>query len=170
MNANNLIRHGLVCGALLTVLFFLPLVIFGPEPGFLKWSQHVGYTTMLLVMSATAFAMRAERGRAGAIGFTRAFFLGCGVSAIAALIFAIATGVFYAATGDVWSQAVYDFYLKNAAGDAKQLAEIEANKALFFNRPFQAALMFANVFVIGLVESIVGAWWFSRRGARQPAN
>lgn len=163
MNPNTLIRYGLVCGALLTFLFYLPLVIFGPTPGFLKVSQVVGYTTMLLVMSATVFAMRAERNRAGAVSFSRAFFLGCGVSAVAALIFAIATGVFYAATGDVWSQAVYDFYLKNAAGDSKQVAEIEANKALFFNRPFQVALMFANVFVIGVVESLIGAWWFSRR-------
>ena len=170
MNANNLIRHGLVCGALLTFLFYLPLLIVGPTPGFMKWGELVGYTTMFVVMSAAAIAMRAERDRAGAISFTRAFFLGCGVSAIAALIFGVATWVFYMVSGEAWSQAIYDFYLKNAGGDPKRIAELEANKAFFYNYPLQAAVMFATVFMIGVVESIIGAWWFSRRGARQPAN
>ena len=163
MKTNTLIRHGLVCGALLTFLFYLPLVIVGPTPGFLKWGELVGYTTMLLVMLATVLAMRAERDRAGAISFTRAFFLGCGVSAIAALIFGFATWVFFLVSGEVWSQAVYDFYLKNAAGNPKQIAELEANKSFFFNYPLQAAVMFATVFLIGAVESVIGAWWFSRR-------
>ena len=165
MNANTLIRHGLICGALLTFLFFLPLVIVGPTPGFFKWGELLGYTTMLLVMSATAIAMRAERDRAGAISFTRAFFLGCGVSAIAALIFGLGTWVFYMVSGEVWSQALYEFYLKNAAGNPKQIAELEANKAFFFNYPLQSAVMFATVFMIGVVESFIGAWWFSRRRA-----
>jgi hypothetical protein len=109
--------------------------------------------------------MRAERDRAGAISFSRAFFLGCGVSAIAALIFGIATWIFYMVSGQAWSQAIYDFYLANAAGNPKQMAELQANKAFFFNYPLQAAVMFATVFVIGVVESIIGAWWYSRRRA-----
>ena len=161
-----IVRYGLISGVLVTLLLWAPIVIFGPRPDYMKWGEVVGYTSMLLAMTATAFAMRAERDRAGGIGFTRAFFVGCGVSAIAGVIFGAATWLFYAASGDALPQALYEFYRQNAAGNPQQLAELEANKAMFFNLPLQAAVMFATVFLIGVVESLLAALWFSRRPAR----
>jgi uncharacterized membrane protein YhhN len=142
MNSNLLIRYGLIAGGLLTVLLFAPILIFGPAPEYMRWGEVFGYAAMLLAMTATAFAIRAERDRAGRISFSRALLIGCGVSAL------------------------YEFYRQNAAGDPHQLAQIEANKAWFFNRPLQAAVMFATVFLIGVVESLIAAIWFSRRRLR----
>jgi hypothetical protein len=166
MNSNLLIRYGLIAGGLLTVLLFAPILIFGPAPEYMRWGEVFGYAAMLLAMTATAFAIRAERDRAGRISFSRAFLIGCGVSALAGLIFGLGTWFFYALYGDALPEALYEFYRQNAAGDPHQLAQIEANKAWFFNRPLQAAVMFATVFLIGVVESLIAAIWFSRRRLR----
>ena len=165
MTRNLLIRYGLIAGSLVTFLLYLPIVVFGPVPEYMKWGEVFGYLSMLLVMTAAVFAIRAERDRAGSIGFTRALFIGCGVSAIAGLIFGVGTWLFFKVSGDALPQAIYEFYLHNAAGDARQLAELQANKGWFFNVPLQAAVMFATVFLIGLAESLIAAWWFSRRRA-----
>jgi hypothetical protein len=72
--------------------------------------------------------------------------------------------VTYALAGDELPQKLYEFYVQgirdsglDAAAQAAKLAELEQMKGLFFNRPLQAAVMFATVFLIGIAESIIGA-------------
>lgn len=156
------IRLGLLAGAILCVLMFAPIVLTGPDPTWMELGEVFGYASMVLVMSATYLAMRAERRQHGALSFGRAFRTGAAVSLVASLVFGIATWVFYALMGDKLPQALYEFYIAQAGGDAAKLAEIESMKDFLFNRPLGAALMFATVFVIGLIESLIGAWIVSR--------
>lgn len=89
---------------------------------------------------------------------------GIGVSLVAALVLGIATWLFYTWAGDALPQAAYEFYLKRAQGNPARVAEIEAMREFFFNQPLQGAAMFATLFLIGLAESLVAAWWVTRRG------
>ena len=156
------VRLGLIAGAILCVLMFAPILLVGPDPAWMEVGEVVGYASMVLAMSATYFAMRAERRQHGALSFGRAFRTGIAVSLVASLLFGLATWAFYAMMGDALPQAIYEFYAGQAAGDAGRLAQLESMKGLLFNRPLQAAVMFATVFLIGLVESLIGAWIVSR--------
>ena len=167
---NTWMRFGLIAGIVMGIVFFAPFFVFGASPGWMKVGQLVGYTTMVLCLTATWFAMRRERERLGGLGFGRALGVGVGVSAVAALLFGAATWVFYLIVGDELPRTIYEFYVANVRASglpddaiAAQLAELESMRALFFNYPLQAAIMAATVFVIGVVESLVGALVVSRR-------
>lgn len=163
---NVFVRYGVIAGGVLTVLMFAPYFLFGAKPEWMAIAEIVGYGSMLLCLSATYFAMRHERAQAPARpSYSRVFGVGVGVSAVAAAIFAVATYAFYSLVGDSLPQALYDFYVHKirtsgapAESVAAQLTELEGMKSLFYNKPLQAAVMFATVFVIGVVESALGAW------------
>lgn len=167
---NTFVRYGLISGALISVALFLPFFIFGAKPEWMKVGEIVGYTSMLLCLSATYFAMRQESQRRGGIGYGAALATGVGVSAVAGVLFGLATWVFYAAVGDALPEAMIAFYGEQirhsgatAAAIDSQLKELEAMRPFFFNRPLQGAVMAATVFVLGVFESLVGAWFASRR-------
>lgn len=172
---NTIVRYGAVAGAAIAVLLFAPYFIFGAKPEWMEVGEIVGYGSMVLCLSATVFAMRHERARHAAAGFSRLFGVGVGVSAVAGLVFGVATWAFYSLVGDALPQAIYEFYVhkittSGAPADAvaSQLAELDGMKGLLFNRPLQGAVMFATVFLIGVVESALGAWFVGRR-RREPA-
>jgi len=158
------IRLGLLAGAVICVLMFAPILIVGPDPRWMEWGEVFGYTSMVLAMSATYFAMRSEQRLSGPLSFGRAFRIGAAVSLVAAALFGIATWGFYVLMGDALPQGLYDFYVAKAAGDPSKLAELESMKMFLFNRPLQGAVMFATVFLIGVIESLIGAWLVGRPG------
>ncbi|HVE89436.1 MAG TPA: DUF4199 domain-containing protein [Burkholderiaceae bacterium] len=158
----NSIRLGLLAGAVISVLMFAPFLLVGPDPAWMEVGEIFGYTSMVLAMSVTYFAMRAERRKRGTLGFGPAFRTGIAVSLVASVVFGLTTWGFLAMMGDTLPQAMVEFYRVKAGDDPAKLAELESMKPLLFNPPLQAALMFATVFLIGLVESLVGAWIVSR--------
>lgn len=167
------LRYGAIAASALSVLMFAPYFIFGVRPEWMEVGELVGYGSMLLCMGATWFAMRRERERRGGLRYGQAFAVGVGVSAVAALVFGIATFGFYSVVGDTLPQAIYDFYadqIRDGGGSeaeiARQLGELEQMRPMFFDIPLQAGVMFATVFVIGVVESAVGAWFARSRPAR----
>jgi multisubunit Na+/H+ antiporter MnhB subunit len=167
---NTLLRFGLLAGGLLCLPMFGPYLLFGLRPEWMKAGEIIGYSSMVLCMSATYFAMRREQGRRGPLGYASLLTIGVGVSAVAGLVFGLATWIFYSAVGDALPEALLDFYLMQAndpalapAESARRVAEIESMKPLFFNRPLQAAVMFATVFVIGVAMSLAAAWLAGRR-------
>lgn len=164
------LRYGLIGGGLISVLLFAPYFIFGTRPEWMKIGEIVGYTSMLLCLTTTYFAMRQQAQRAGGIGFGAALAVGAGVSAVAGIAFGIATWVFYASVGDALPEALITYYgdqIRNSGATAaaidSQLKELDAMRPFFYNRPLQGAVMAATVFVIGVIESVIGAFLVSRR-------
>jgi hypothetical protein len=174
---NALLRYGTLAGVLISLMLFAPYFIFGARPEWMRLGEVVGYTSMILCMSATWFAMRREHERRGTLGYGAALAVGTGVSAIAGLLFGIATWVFYSLVGDALPEALIAFYAQQisdaglpAAETARRMQELESMRPLFFNRPLQGAVMAATVFVIGAIESLGFAWVVSRRGRAAPAH
>lgn len=171
---NAILRYSLISASILSLLMFGPYFLFGARPEWMKLGEIVGYTSMLLCLSATYFAMRAEAQRRGRLGYTRAFAIGAGVSLVAGLLFGLATIGFYSAIGDALPEALLAYYrdqIVHSGADpatiAAQLVQFEAMKPWFFNRPLQGAVMAATVFVLGIGVSVFAAWWVNRRVAIQ---
>lgn len=171
-----LIRYGLIAGVVLSVLMFAPYFIFGADPEWMRLGEIVGYTSMLLCLSATWFAMRRENARRGPLRYGGALLVGVGVSAVAAVLFGLATWGFYAAAGDALPEALIAFYrlqIENSGAAAEQIAQqlqqLESMKSMFYNRPLQAAVMAATVFVIGVLQSLIWALLVTRGARRQAA-
>jgi hypothetical protein len=174
---NTIVRYGLISGALISITLFLPFFVFGARPEWMKVGEIVGYTSMLLCLSATYFAMRHEAKRRGGIGYGAALATGAGVSAVAGILFGLATWGFYAAVGDALPETMLAYYgdqIRQSGAPAatidSQLKELDAMRPFFFNRPLQGAVMAATVFVLGVFESVVGAWFASRRSRALAAD
>jgi hypothetical protein len=166
-----LFRFGAVAGLVLCLPMFAPYFVFGLRPEWMSVGEVVGYASMLLCMTATYFAIKHEQRLRGPLGYGQALAVGAGVSAVAGLTFGAATWIFYLIVGDALPEALFQFYvnqINDAAGTeaerARRLAELDSMRPMFFNRPLQAAVMAATVFVIGVVESLAAAWWVVRRG------
>jgi Protein of unknown function (DUF4199) len=157
------LKYGGIAAIVMIVVMFTPMLVAGPQPAWMRVGEIVGYTTMLLAMTATYFAMRAEKARRGAMSYGAAFLVGVSVSLVAALVFAVATWLLYTALGDALPEALLAFYRDQAGGDPAKLAQVEGFRSFLYNRPLQAAVMFATVFPIGVLESLIGAWLITRR-------
>jgi hypothetical protein len=171
---NTLVRYGLIGGAAVSVLMFAPFFAFGTRPDWMRISEVVGYSSMLLCMSVTWFAMRRERARSGALTFGRALAVGIGVSGVAALLFGGATWLFYLVLGQPLIDGQVEYYalqIRTGGGSdaeiARRLTELESMRPMLSNRPLMAAVMAATVFLIGAAESLAGAYWITRRAARE---
>jgi hypothetical protein len=168
MNLSRPLRTGLVAGVVLVVAFFAPMLVVEPSKAWFRLGERIGYTTMVLAMSATWFAMARERRERGALGFGRGLAIGAAVSAVAAVLFGLATYVFYVAYGDTLVPMMLEWYAEQAraAGDpavvARKLAELEAMKPMMQNYGLAGLVMAATVFLIGIAESVLGALWLRR--------
>lgn len=173
-----ILTYGLLAGVVVDALMFGPIVVFGERPGWLRYAEIVGYSAMALSMTLAYFAMRHERARRGGfLSFSRGLGVGVGVTAIASLLFGLATYAFYWIVGDRLPQKLWDRYVAqirgsgaDAASIARQLAEMEQMRSLFFSYAFQAALMFATLFLIGLAISLVSAALLRRPPPRTAAG
>lgn len=160
-----ILKYGLFAGIVINVLMFGPIALFGHREDWLRYGEIFGYSAMVLTMTATWFAIRHARSQqAGPFSFSRGLGIGVGVSAVASLLFGLVTYAFYWIVGDAFVQKMWDHYdsqIRNsgaaAASIARQLAEMEQMRPLFYNYAFQAALMFATLFLIGLAISVVSA-------------
>jgi hypothetical protein len=164
-----LIRHGLIAGAAISVLMFAPQFLFGMRTEWMKVSELFGYTGMMLCLSATYFAMRRESAVRGGLGYGSALAVGVGVSTVAGVLFGITTWMFLVYSGDALPERLMEFYAMqirdsgaNAEVMAAKLKELEQMRPLLYNHPLQGVVMGATVFLIGVVESLLGAWLVSR--------
>lgn len=159
------VKWGLGSGFAVCAVMFGPSALFGPHPEWMSWGQIVGYSAMVLCMSATYFAMREDRARRGGrIGYGAALATGVGVALAASVLFGCGTSLFYLAWGDALPEAILAFYTDRITHSGmpqadidRQLAEMASMRHLLFDPWLQGAVMAATLFPIGLLESLIGA-------------
>lgn len=159
------VKWGLGSGLAVCAVFFGPSALFGPHPEWMQWGEIVGYSAMVLCMSATYFAMREDRARRGGrIGFGAALATGVGVAFGASVLFGFGTSLFYLAWGDALPEAILTFYTDKLTHSGlpqadidRQLAELASMRDFLFNPWLQGVVMSATLFPIGVLESLIGA-------------
>ena len=160
-----ILKYGLIAGLVVGGFELATFVLFSGMPP-LKYGMVIGYTTMLIALSAVFVGIKRHRDqdRGGVIGFWRALGVGLGISFIA--------GVFYVAAWEaVQSMMHMDFassYAKaiiasqkaKGASDealAKLSAEMEAFKVQYANPLYRLPMTFAEIFPIGVLVSLISA-------------
>lgn len=126
----------------------------------------VGYLTMLVALSMVFVGVKQYRDAVlgGVIRFSTAFWMGLGISAVAAL--------FYVASWEVYmyltNYTFMDEYVAKAIADmrdsgapaaevAKFTADMEAMKVQYANPMFRMAFTFSEIAPVGLIVSLVSA-------------
>ena len=160
-----ILKYGLIAGLVVGGFEFATFVLFSGMPP-LKYGMVVGYTTMLIALSAVFVGIKRHRDvdRGGVIGFWPALGVGLGISFIA--------GIFYVAAWEaVQSMMHMDFAssyaqaiiasqkAKGASAEAlaKLTTEMEAFKVQYANPMYRLPMTFAEIFPIGVLVSLVSA-------------
>jgi hypothetical protein len=160
-----ILKYGVIAGL---IVGGFEIGIFSAFSGMppLKYGMLIGYTTMLIALSAVFVGIKKHRDvdRGGVIGFWPAFGIGLGVSFIAGIFYVIAWEVVQAMTqmdfASAYAQAIINSEKANGAS-AEALAKLTAEMAEFqvqYADPmFRLPMTFTEIFPVGVLVSLISA-------------
>lgn len=161
----NIFIYGTIAGVIVAIPTFGLTVLLKDHPPE-SYGLLIGYTTMLIALSAIFVAIKRQRDveGGGVIRFWPALALGLGVSAIAGICYVLAWEAALAVTGmdfggDYARALIAAEKAKGVSGAAlaKFTAEMEAFKAQYANPLYRLPMTFAEIFPVGVLVSIVSA-------------
>jgi hypothetical protein len=163
----SIIRFGLVYGLALVSAFYVSHLVLGTSPDNFAMSEVVGYSVMFISSLAVVMGIKEYKlKRAPApLGFMGALGVGLGISLIAAHIFALYNWLYLVFINPTFT-ATYVQYSEQQIRSSgletivieQQLEELAHYAELMSNNFTQSMLMFATVFIIGLLFSLVSAF------------
>jgi ABC-type multidrug transport system fused ATPase/permease subunit len=160
-----ILKYGVIAGLIVGGLEGVTVATFSGMPP-LKYGMWIGYTTMLIALSAVFVGIKRHRDvdRGGVIGFWRAFGIGVGISFIAGIFYVVAWEVVQAAThmdfATSYSRAVIaGAKAKGASAEvlAKLTADMEHFRAQYADPMFRLPMTFIEIFPVGVLVSLISA-------------
>jgi uncharacterized protein DUF4199 len=160
-----ILKYGVIAGLVVGGLEGITVAVFSGMPP-LKYGMWIGYTTMLIALSAVFVGIKQHRDvdRGGVIGFWRAFGIGVGISFIAGIFYVVAWEIVQAATrmdfASSYSRAVIaGAKAKGASAEAlaKLTADMEHFKVQYADPLFRLPMTFVEIFPVGVLVSLISA-------------
>lgn len=162
----NIARYGLVAGLLVGIIDFAMFVSMGDQPHHLQYGMLIGYSVMLMALSAVFLGIRRQRDhvQGGVIRFWPAFGMGLAISFIASVFYVVAWEASQAIAGGDFAAFYANTMLQQAQAEGKSASEIAAMSAElaqfkrdYANRMWRIPMIFAEIFPVGVLVSMVSA-------------
>jgi hypothetical protein len=160
-----ILKYGVIAGLIVGGFELVTFTAFSGMPP-LKYGMVIGYTTMLIALSAVFVGIKRHRDveRGGVIGFWPAFGIGLGISFIAGIFYVAAWELVQSMTSMDFASAYSKAILaseqaKGASAEtlAKMSAEMEAFKVQYADPMFRLPMTFVEIFPVGVLVSLVSA-------------
>ena len=160
-----IVKYGVIAGLVVGAFEFATFVAFSGMPP-LKYGMAIGYTTMLVALSAVFVGIKRYRDvdRGGVIGFWPAFGIGLGISSIAGIFYVAAWEGVQAAThmdfATSYAKAIIaSEQAKGASAEAlaKLQSDMAAFKVQYADPMFRLPMTFVEIFPVGVLVSLVSA-------------
>ena len=160
-----ILKYGVIAGLVVGGFELVTFLAFSGMPP-LKYGMFIGYTTMLLALSAVFVGIKRHRDvdRGGVIGFWPAFVVGLGVSFIAGIFYVAAWEAVQAMTHMDFATSYANAIIaseKAKGASAEALAKLSADMAAFkvqyANPMFRLPMTFVEIFPVGVLVSLVSA-------------
>lgn len=160
-----ILKYGVIAGLVVGGFELVTFTAFSGMPP-LKYGMLIGYTTMLIALSAVFVGIKRYRDvdRGGVIGFWPAFGVGLGISFVAGLFYVAAWEAVQAMThmdfATSYSKAIIaSEKAKGASAEslAKLSADMEAFKLQYADPLFRLPMTFVEIFPVGVLVSLISA-------------
>ncbi|HET9032855.1 MAG TPA: DUF4199 domain-containing protein [Dokdonella sp.] len=160
-----ILKYGVIAGLIVGAFQIGIFTAFDGMPP-LTFGMLIGYTTMLIAMSAVFVGIKQHRDvdRGGVIGFLPAFAVGLGVSFIAGVFYVIAWEVVQATTQMDFAAAYAQAIIASAKADgasaealATLTADMETFKVQYADPLIRLPMTFVEIFPVGVLVSMVSA-------------
>jgi hypothetical protein len=161
----SILKYGVIAGLIVGGFEVVTFTAFSGMPP-LEYAMLLGYTTMLIALSAVFVGIKAHRDmdRGGVIAFWPAFGVGLGISVIAGIFYVAAWELVSAMTQmdfpDSYAKAIIaSEKAKGASAEAlaKMAAEMETFKVQYADPMFRLPMVFAEIFPVGVLVSLISA-------------
>ena len=161
----NIFFYGVIAGVIVAIPTFGLTVLLKDHPPE-NYGLLIGYTTMLVALSAIFVAIKRHRDveGGGVIRFWPALMLGLGVSVVAGVFYCVAWEAALAVTGMDFGADYAQAYIEaekakgvSGAALAKLTTEMEAFKAQYANPLYRVPMTFTEIFPVGVLVSLVSA-------------
>jgi hypothetical protein len=160
-----ILKYGAIAGLVVGGFEVVTFVAFSGLPP-LKYGMVIGYTTMLIALSAVFVGIKQHRDvdRGGVIGFWAALGIGLGISFIAGIFYVVAWELVQAMThmdfAGSYAHAIIE--KEKAKGTspealAKLSADMEAFKVQYADPLFRLPMTFTEIFPVGVLVSLISA-------------
>ena len=160
-----ILSYGVIAGLIVGTVSSGLIVAMAEHPP-TSYGMLIGYTTMLVALSAVFVGIKKYRDNdlGGTIRFFPAFGMGLAISFIASVFYVLAWEAAQAIThmdfAGSYSQMLIDQQkAKGVSGEAlaKLIAEMEQFKIQYANPLFRLPMVFAEIFPVGVLVSLVSA-------------
>ena len=161
----NILIFGVIAGLIVGIINFTMFVAMGDQPH-LEYGMLIGYAVMLVALSAVFAGIKRHRDieLGGVIRFWPAFGMGVAMSLIAGIFYVTAWEASQAVSGADF-MTIYSNYLvdqarangESAAAITKLSAELEEFKVLYANPWWRLPMVFAEIFPVGVLVSLISA-------------
>ena len=166
------LKFGFISGSIL-VLWILTVWLLGhgTNPESFDTGEKVGYTIMVLTMSLIFFAVKQTRDRhlSGQMTFGQGMLAGTITNLVASIMFGLFNVVYLRFLAPEFLPTYANHYRAGIENSGRapelvtqQLAEFDQGQGLFLNPEFNAFVMFATVFLIGVVITLISAMILKR--------
>jgi hypothetical protein len=163
---HTIIRFGLIYGLALGIGFYVSHLVLGTSTDNFTKGEIVGYSVIIISSLAVVMGIKEyKQKRAPApLGFMGAFGVGLGISLIAANMFALYNWLYLEFINPTFTATYIQYSEQQILSSGLETVEIEQQleelahyAELMSNNFTQSMLMFATVFIIGLLFSLVSA-------------
>ncbi|WP_444994703.1 DUF4199 domain-containing protein [Aliikangiella sp. IMCC44359] len=170
----NILKYGLISGSVIVMIPVIAGLVMGYGPETFKMGEIIGYSTMVLSLLMIFLAVREYQVSYPdeVLGFGKVLLIGCGISAIAGIMFGIYNVIYVTWISPEFMDLYYQYYIDNIKSSGaseveiqQQIAQLEADKQMFMNLWVNFFLMFITVFIIGFIVSVVSGVFQSKKQA-----
>jgi ABC-type sugar transport system permease subunit len=168
-------RYGLYASLVLLVLFLLNYALFNKSLDYAT-QEVIGYLTIVLSMFFIFLGIRHYRNHLnmGRLSFGEGMKLGILIALIPAIFFGLFNLLYVEVIDPGWREDYYSHYIEqvkaNTAPEAQQeeIAALEKQREFFSSPVMTFLVMFATVFIVGVIATIISA--LALRRSRPFAN
>lgn len=173
-----LLLWGTVAGLIVGSILFATTVAMADDPPAMGWGMAIGYTSMLIALSAIFVGVKRHRDEAlgGVIRFWPAFGMGLGISVVAGVFYVLAWEAALAVTGLDYGAKFAEHLIAqrraegaSAAELARITAEMKAFSAQYADPLYRMPMTFTEIFPVGVLVSLISAALL-RRSSFLPAR
>lgn len=159
-----ILLFGAIIGIINVTMFFISFLGGGIETS-MEYGELIGYTTMIISLSAIFFAVRQYRDNhlGGQIKFGKAFLIGILITVVAGLVYTIGWEIYYQNGGSEFTDMYLEQLRAGMAEDGMTEAEIDAQlasqedmmQAYKENIAVRMGITFMEIFPVGLLVSLI---------------
>ena len=173
------LRYGAIGSLILIGVNVILLIILGiPESGDYPYGEVIGYATIIVSLFPVFFAIRYYRDEhaSGRLSFWKGLGVGSGVSILPSAAFAVYNWIYVTWLDPDFNEKYFAYAIEKARLEMSPAefeaysAQMQSQAALFADPWFITFVMFATVFLIGVVITIISALVLQKKQAVTPAE